>query len=100
MVNVYNTVTHEQRSVIDKVLDNLSKEEMIQHASEVATAKRGELATLFDLGCFRRFPHRLARHVVDTRWVLKWKMKEGKKCIKARITMRGFKDLASTLFVR
>ena len=33
-----------------------------------------------------------ARNIIDTRWAIRWKMKERVRAIKVRITMRGFKD--------
>eukprot|EP00971_Amphidinium_carterae_P093502 1850478-Amphidinium_carterae.1 len=33
--------------------------------------------------------------MVDTRWIHRWKIQEGKKQIKARVTLRGFMDRAA-----
>eukprot|EP00959_Pyramimonas_sp_CCMP1952_P399144 8363734-Pyramimonas_sp.AAC.1 len=65
---------------------------MANHAIDITRAKKHELTSLHDLGCFRRLRRSLANIIVDTRWVLKWKYKENKHFIKARLTMRGFKD--------
>jgi hypothetical protein len=40
---------------------------------------------------------RNAKNIVDTRWVIKWKLVDGNKIIKVRITMRGFKDTCMNL---
>ena len=32
------------------------------------------------------------RNILDSRWVSKWKAVEGQRIIKARLTVRGFKD--------
>ncbi|CAK0808244.1 unnamed protein product, partial [Prorocentrum cordatum] len=79
-------------STISKALTDLSVQDMAKHAIDIIKAKRQELTSLHDLGCFRRFRRNLANNIVDTRWVLKWKYKENKHFIKARLTMRGFKD--------
>ena len=34
----------------------------------------------------------MQKQLVDTRWVLTWKMAEGKKCVKARLVAKGFQD--------
>ena len=34
-----------------------------------------------------------ATNVIDARWVLKWKVVNGKRIIQARLVVRGFKDL-------
>ena len=60
-------------------------------------AKFKELSGLNDLSCFKRYPRRLAKNVVDTRWVTTWKNVDGKIIIKCRITMRGFRDKEITI---
>ena len=39
---------------------------------------------------------RLASNVIDARWVLKWKIVNGKRIIQARLVVRGFKDLQAS----
>ena len=39
-----------------------------------------------------RTPRKSAHNILDSRWVLKWKLKEGAKLIQARLTARGYKD--------
>jgi hypothetical protein len=34
-----------------------------------------------------------AKNVIDARWVHKWKVVDGKKIIKSRLCVRGFKDV-------
>ena len=97
IVNTYHVETGFQTSVITKNFDDLTPMEMKIHQKEVDAAKLKEIKDLFGLGCFRRMPKKLAQNGVDTRWVIKWKMVEGMKAIKARLTMRGFKDCAEML---
>ena len=59
-------------------------------------ARLKELKTWHQLKCFSRKQRRHARNIIDTRWVLKFKWVEenGKqvRIIRARLTVRGFKD--------
>ena len=70
----------------------LTKEELSKHAFEVGVGKFKEISGLHALGCFQRYPRKSSRNRVDTRWVITWKLKDGKLIIKCRLTMRGFKD--------
>ena len=49
IVTTYNTVTHDQTSVIERSLDVLDKAEQAKHATEVKKAKVKELGALHDL---------------------------------------------------
>ena len=58
-----------------------------------------ELQTWAKLKCFSRKPRKEANNIIDTRWVIKfkWEQEPGhngttKKTIRARLTVRGFKD--------
>ena len=82
----------EQSSIATKDFDVLTKEEQEAHQSKVCAAKFKEIKDLHDLGCFARMLRRSAKNLVDTRWVHKWKLIEGLRAVKARLTMRGFKD--------
>ncbi len=69
----------------------------MKHAMEVIEAKKTEITKLVTLKCFRRFLRKHARTVVDCRWVLRWKVENGKRVLRARLTLRGFKDRESDL---
>ena len=86
-------------AVNNKAVDNkeLSKEDKVKHITEIRTCKYAEILALHDLGCFRRMLRSQSRNMVDTRWVITWKIKDGKLVIKCRITMRGFKDRCTDL---
>ena len=92
VINVYEASTGEQTSVATKDFDLLTKEEQEAHKEKVAAAKLKEIKDLFDLGCFARMLRRQARNLVDTKWVHKWKLIDGLRAVKARLTMRGFRD--------
>ena len=84
-----------QRTVIERDLPTLSREDMQTYAKEVAEAQRLELERWINLKCFVRMPKTLAKNRIDSRWVMKYKVIDGKKEIKARLTVRGFKDMES-----
>ena len=69
----------------------------MEHSTLVDEAKLKELLALYKLGWYRRVPKLSAKNRVDTRWVIKWKAIEGERAIKARITMRGFKDMQESM---
>jgi hypothetical protein len=67
--------------------------EAYAHAEDVTKAMRDELQRWASCGGFRHFPRKLATNCLDSRWVLKWELVDGKRIIKARLTVRGYKDL-------
>ena len=100
---VNNTV---KSSAISRDDDLLTSEEVKKHWPEVCQAMLKELQTWQKLKCFSRKQRKDARNIIDTRWVLKWKWEqptvsvadsgslqaEAVRVIRARLTIRGFKD--------
>ena len=86
-----------QSQVIVKEFDALTPDELRKHADEVGKQCHKEISDLHSLGCFKRCPRSQAHNIVDTRWVIRWKLVDGVKIIKVRLTMRGFKDSAVAL---
>ena len=86
-----------RKAVIERDTDLLTHDEAKQHHDLVVQAMYDELCLWHRYGCFSRRPRKGARNVIDTRWVLKWKWveRDGKRCrvIRARLTVRGFKDI-------
>ena len=109
--NVYRTSQHKNKAnkkpVVDRPDQNLDPVAMRKHWPEVAAAMKKELKTWIDLGCIQRKLRSNARNVIDCRWVCKWKLDaetqaadstgEAKKkwVIRARLCLRGFKDIDS-----
>ena len=85
------------KTVIDRDTDLLTPAEVKTHWQLVVQAMYDELKLWVDNGCISRKQRRLARNIIDCRWVLKWKwvMVDGKsvRVIRARLTVRGFKDV-------
>ena len=92
--------------VVKRDDDLLTPEEVNKHWPEVVVAMEKELKTWAKLKCISRKARREARNIIDTRWVLKWKWDqptvsaansgshgaEAVRIIRARLTIRGFKD--------
>ena len=84
--------THTRKAVIDRSDDLLTKEEEVTHAPELVQAILDELKVWQGYQCFERQPRHQAHNVIDVKWVYKWKIKGGKRFIRARLCIRGFKD--------
>eukprot|EP00435_Cladocopium_sp_Y103_P057491 s245_g19.t2 len=84
--------TYTRKVVIDRSDDLLTDQEIHEHGAEVMQAMLDELQTWNGFKCFKRIPKSQTSCVIDTRWVLKWKEKGGKRIIRARLCLRGFKE--------
>ena len=69
----------------------LTLEEALSHPKEVKEAIYDELKRWTELKGFVRYPKHRSKNIIDSRWVLKWTIVDGKRVIKARLTARGFK---------
>ena len=86
-----------KKQVVSTDSDLLTPDEKRQHHKEVQAAMQAELATWHKHRCFERRSRKRARNIIDCRWVLKWKVIIGpsgsrQRTIRARLTVRGFKD--------
>ena len=69
----------------------LTLEEGDTHADLVQAGKSRELAASENFDVIPSCEAGKARkQIVQTRWVLTWKMADGKKCVKARLVAKGF----------
>ena len=83
---------HTRKAVIDRTDDLLTPEEVQQNAAEVTQAVMNELKTWQGFKCFRRRARKDAPCIIDAKWVYKWKYVQGKRIIRARLCLRGFKE--------
>ena len=93
-----------RRQVVQRNDDLLTPDETKKEWAQCCQAMRKEIQTWVDLNNISRKPRSEARNIIDTRWVLKWKWdtpptdahstekKEPVRVIRARLTLRGFKD--------
>ena len=77
---------------IGKLPRGIAREEINENWKDVFAAKVKEIAGLYGLGCFKRWPRHTASIIIDARWVITWKLIEGNVGIICRLTVRGFKD--------
>ena len=109
MVLLQMGVNKVRQTVVKRDDDVLTPAELQEHRQEVRQAMLKELQTWNKLKCFSRRPRRGARNIIDVRWVHKFKWEvptvdvtrgEGRetktpqpvRTIRARLTVRGFKD--------
>ncbi|CAK0834374.1 unnamed protein product [Prorocentrum cordatum] len=89
VMNIFKT---QASPVIERDLNNLSAAEIRQHHDLVVAAKLKELKRWVSRGVVERMPKKDADNRIDSRWVIKWKIIEGSRDVKGRLTVRGFKD--------
>ncbi len=82
---------------IEKSFDALSAKDVEQNWPAVQKAMRKELAAFDTLKTFRRIPKSASKNHCTSRWVLRWKQVDGERIVKARLTIRGFQDVAHEL---
>lgn len=69
----------------------METEEVRAFPAVVDAGKLKEIQGLYELGCFTRNPRASCRNIIDSRWLITWKMVEDQLGIKCRLTTRGFK---------
>jgi len=82
-----------KKTVVEREHNILTREEALQHEAACNKAMLDEMQRWANLGAFERMPKKCASNVIDARWVLKWKVVQDQRIIKARLVVRGFKDL-------
>ena len=78
--------------LIEKALDALSAADIRDHWPLVLVAIRLELASFLKHGVFERRLRAVATNVCSSRWVLRWKIIDKVRSVKARLTVRGYED--------
>ena len=84
--------SHVRKAVIDRQDDLMTADEIKQNAEDCYKAMLRELQTWLELKCFQRRQRADAPCIIDTRWVFRWKYVDGVRTIRARLTLRGFRE--------
>ena len=95
-VTLYFLANGAVHQVIERTNNTLTREEALQHPAECKQAMKDELLRWQYHKAWRRVPRRNATNLLPSRWVLKWKIVDGKRIIKARLTVQGFRDKETT----
>jgi hypothetical protein len=85
---------NKQKMMIEKNLDNLSAADVRKFWHLVEPAIRKEVKSFHDMGTFEITMRAKASNVCSSRWVHKFKLIDGVKSVKSRLTIRGFQDLS------
>ena len=80
--------------VMDRPDDVLTTDEIKQHHDLIQQAIKDELALWVRYKIMTRTPWTGARNILTSRFVFKWKNVDGKRVIRARHVLHGFKDSA------
>ena len=78
--------------VVHRDLNELTKAEIDANWELVAAAIRAELKAFSDNKSFILAKAGTSQNAMTSRWVIRWKIINGVKSVKARLTVHGFKD--------
>ena len=78
--------------VVEREMNVLTLEEARANLPQVTKAIFDELVRWIECDSWARLPKWKANNVLDSRWVLKWKMINDIRAVKARLTARGYKE--------
>ena len=90
---VFKTVKGTTSVQIEKNYDALTAQDIRKHHKLVEEAIRKEVGSFVEHDTFERQSKSKSRNTCSSRWVLRWKEVDGKRIVKARLTIRGFEDL-------
>jgi len=80
--------------LIEKNLDALSAADIKAHWPLVQAAIQAEIGSFHQHHVFERVPRKGRINIYSSRCVLRFRLIDGRKAIKARLTIRGFEDTA------
>ena len=73
-------------------MNNLDAKEQAANWQLVKESMLKELKSWNQLGSWEKIDRNDAKNIIDSRWVVTWKMIDGKKGIKSRLVVRGFNE--------
>ena len=80
-------------AVIERANNILTRDEALANVSKCKTAMVKELLRWNGHNAWKRYPRAQAKNALISKWVLKWKVINGSRDIKARLVVQGFRDL-------
>ena len=92
IIRSYHSDCNVSEPVIVKEYNILTLTEARAHAEACKAAMIAEIKRWVEMKAWKRMKRSEASSILDSRWVLKWKLKEQVKLIQARLTARGYKD--------
>jgi Reverse transcriptase (RNA-dependent DNA polymerase) len=94
LVFATNKKSGKTKKMIQKSLDILTSQEIKDNWQQVQEASRKEVQSFKDHGTYEVKRAVDCPNICSAKWVFKWKTIDGQRAIKARLTVRGFEDLA------
>jgi Reverse transcriptase (RNA-dependent DNA polymerase) len=90
VIYVYNLDTGEEHTEPDVM--ELTAEDLRKHKSLVDAGIRKELASFHQLKTFVPALRSSISNIITCKWVHRWKVVQGQRVVKSRLTVRGFAD--------
>ena len=81
-----------KQKVIEREMNILNSAEQQANWPKVQAGMLKEFRSWHSLGSWQKILRKHAKNIIDSRWVITWKLINGVKDIKARLVVRGFKD--------
>ena len=85
------------KKMIKKSYDALTPQDIKENAAMVREACLAEVRAFQDNKTYEVADKSSCSNVCTSRWVLRWKLVDGKRIVKARLTIRGFQDMQDNM---
>jgi hypothetical protein len=92
---IYITSKNKQKVMVEKVYDALTAADVRKYWPLVEEAIRKECAAFQSMGTYELQLREGAKNVCSSRWVHRFKIIDGVRSVKSRLTIRGFEDLSA-----
>jgi hypothetical protein len=93
-VLVFYLAKNKQNMMVEENFDNLTAADIRENWPAVEAAVRKELASFHEMHTFEFVLRSLVENICSSRWVMKFKLVDGIRVIKARLTIRGYEDMS------
>jgi hypothetical protein len=82
-----------QKFMVEKSFDTLTAADIKEHWKLVEASIRKEVQSFWDLKTFKVSSRASVSNICSSRWIHKWKLIDGQRCVKSRLTIRGYEDM-------